>query len=62
MTLIYLHHHKGYSSLAYAEPSPCGCCRAMNFFWINRDGETVCTGCDVTKYGLRKVTDREEAA
>lgn len=50
MTLLCERYSKGATHRGYAEPQQCPLCRAMSFFWTNRNGETLCTGCDALKY------------
>ena len=51
---------EGGMGIALEEPKACAECRAMHYFFVNRDGRTRCAGCDAkAQKDLRKVPCKE---
>ena len=46
MTLIAVSYESGCTWQAFDEASQCPRCESMHFFWINRNGGTLCSSCD----------------
>jgi len=46
MARIDVSYESGCTRQAFDEASPCPRCESMHFFWVNRNGGTLCAGCD----------------